>query len=358
MSRIKFVAATNNKNKLKEFTRILKPLNIEVLTASQCGGQGINPVEDGDTFEENAVIKATTFSKALGMPALADDSGLCVDALDGAPGVYSSRYSGEGDEANNALLLKNLEGVPMEKRTARFVCAICCAYPDGRYFTVRGECEGKIGFEPKGSNGFGYDPLFIMETGESFAEISGERKDLMSHRGKALKLLAKELENNREINPPEKLEEIKFILKDCDYKVYTAKDEGYNYLAEGCFCITAKSPSGVKLYVDLEEEITLTYDAWHGHYSPQEGEYREMLEDLTGILNNRLCAFSIFIDGKWRGSQLLQDSVKSKEEAMRYMNSFFHKKFISQMKQNGAEVRCVYWDDRLTNIIKFAPNEF
>lgn len=193
MEKVKFVAATNNKNKLKEFARILEPLNIEVLTASQCGGEGIDPVEDGETFEANAIIKAKAFAQALGIPALADDSGLCVDALNGAPGVYSARYSGEGDAANNALLLKNLEGVPMENRTARFVCAICCAYPDGRYFTVRGECEGKIGFEPKGSDGFGYDPLFFIETGESFAEISGERKDSMSHRGKALRLLAEKL---------------------------------------------------------------------------------------------------------------------------------------------------------------------
>ena len=199
MDKVKFVAATNNKNKLKEFARILEPLNIEVLTASQCGGEGIDPVEDGATFEANAIIKAKAFAEALGMPALADDSGLCVDALDGAPGVYSARYSGEGDAANNALLLKNLEGVPMEKRTARFVCAICCAYPDGRYFTVRGECEGRIGFEPKGSDGFGYDPLFFIETGESFAEISGERKDSMSHRGKALRLLAERLEENEKL---------------------------------------------------------------------------------------------------------------------------------------------------------------
>ncbi|MGN0474155.1 MAG: XTP/dITP diphosphatase [Acutalibacteraceae bacterium] len=199
MDNVKFVAATNNKNKLKEFARILEPLNIEVLTVSQCGGENIDPVEDGETFEANAIIKAKAFAEALGMPALADDSGLCVDALDGAPGVYSARYSGEGDAANNALLLKNLEGVPMEKRTARFVCAICCAYPDGRYFTVRGECEGKIGFEPKGSDGFGYDPLFFIETGESFAEISGARKDSMSHRGKALRLLAERLEENEKL---------------------------------------------------------------------------------------------------------------------------------------------------------------
>lgn len=193
METTKFVVATGNPHKLKEFARILEPLNIEILTPAQCGGEGIDPVEDGDTFEANAIIKATEFAKTLGIPALADDSGICIDALDGAPGVYSARYSGEGDDANNELVLKNLEGVPFEQRTARYVCVICCAYPDGTYFTVRGECEGKIGFEYRGENGFGYDPLFYIENGKTFAEISGEQKDAMSHRGKALRLLAEKL---------------------------------------------------------------------------------------------------------------------------------------------------------------------
>ena len=196
METTKFVVATGNPHKLKEFARILAPLNIEILTPAQCGGEGIDPVEDGDTFEANAIIKATEFAKALGIPALADDSGICIDALGGAPGVYSARYSGEGDDANNELVLKNLEGVPFEQRTARYVCVICCAYPDGSYFTVRGECEGKIGFEYRGENGFGYDPLFYIDNGKTFAEISGEEKDVMSHRGKALRLLAQRLEKD------------------------------------------------------------------------------------------------------------------------------------------------------------------
>ena len=125
-------------------------LFFEIVTPGACGGEDIDPVEDGDTFEANAIIKATEFAKALQMPALADDSGICVDALGGAPGVYSARYSGGSDDDNNEFLLKNLEGVSFEQRTARYVCVICCAYPDGSYFTVRGECEGRIGFEYRG----------------------------------------------------------------------------------------------------------------------------------------------------------------------------------------------------------------
>ena len=189
----KFVVATGNPHKLKEFARILEPLGIEILTPAQCGGEGIEPVEDGDTFEANAIIKATEFANKLGIPALADDSGICIDALGGAPGVYSARYSGGSDDDNNELVLKNLKGVPFEKRTARYACVICCAYPDGTYFTVQGECDGRIGFEYRGENGFGYDPLFYFENGKTFAEISGEEKDKLSHRGKALRLLADKL---------------------------------------------------------------------------------------------------------------------------------------------------------------------
>lgn len=193
-----FVVASHNQHKIREFARILAPLHIEIITPSQCGGEGIDPVEDGETFEANAIIKATAFAKTLQMPALADDSGICVDALGGAPGVYSARYSGGSDDDNNELLLKQLEGVPFEQRTARYVCVICCAYPDGSYFTVRGECEGRIGFDYRGENGFGYDPLFYFDSGKTFAEISGEEKDLLSHRGKALRELAKCLENKSE----------------------------------------------------------------------------------------------------------------------------------------------------------------
>ena len=187
-----FVVATHNLHKLKEFARILAPLHIEIVTPAQCGGEDIDPVEDGETFEDNAVIKATAFAKALGMPALADDSGICVDALGGAPGVYSARYSGGDDDDNNAFLLKNLEGVPFEKRTARYVCVICCARSDGGYFTVRGECEGRIGFEYRGENGFGYDPVFIPDEypDNTVAELDDETKNAISHRGKALRAMA------------------------------------------------------------------------------------------------------------------------------------------------------------------------
>lgn len=193
MEKRTFIAATGNKNKIKEFARILEPLNIEIVTAADLGRQAPEPEETGTTFEENAIIKAVEFAKVFGMPAIADDSGICVDALDGAPGVFSARYSGGDDDDNNALLMKSLEGVPYEKRGAHYACAICCAQPNGEYFTVYGECHGKIGFEYRGQNGFGYDPIFYIETGESFAEVSGERKDSMSHRGKALRLLADKL---------------------------------------------------------------------------------------------------------------------------------------------------------------------
>ena len=125
MSKTTFVVASHNQHKLREFARILEPLDIEIVTPSQCGGEGIEPVEDGDTFEANAVIKAVEFAKALNIPALADDSGICVDALGGAPGVYSARYSGGSDDDNNELMLRALEGVPFEKLPARYVCVIC-----------------------------------------------------------------------------------------------------------------------------------------------------------------------------------------------------------------------------------------
>ncbi len=131
----------------------------------------------------------------MNMPAIADDSGLCVDYLDGAPGIFSARFSGVhgDDEANNDLLLKKLEGVPFEKRTAYYVCAICCVFPDGREITVRGECHGNIGFERDGNEGFGYDPLFIVD-GRAFGRYTAEEKDKISHRGNALRALTHELE--------------------------------------------------------------------------------------------------------------------------------------------------------------------
>lgn len=190
-----FILATNNMKKLAEMQRILSPLGINVVTAKTLGITLEEVEEDGDTFEANARIKALAACKAVNMPAIADDSGLCVDYLDGAPGVFSARFSGEhgNDELNNDLLLEKLEGVPMEKRTAYYVCAICCIFPDGREITVRGECSGYIGFERDGSEGFGYDPLFLVD-GKAFGRYTADEKDKISHRGNALRQLTKELE--------------------------------------------------------------------------------------------------------------------------------------------------------------------
>ena len=189
----KFLMASHNKKKLAELTRILCPLGLEVISPADIDGGIPEPEENGKTFEENALIKARSACKMTGLPAVADDSGLCVDALDGAPGIYSARYAGTGnDEDNNSLLLKNLEGVPEEKRTARFVSCIACVFPDGREFTVRGTCEGKIGLSRQGNGGFGYDPLFITKQG-CFGPMSAEEKDSISHRHNAIVLFAEKL---------------------------------------------------------------------------------------------------------------------------------------------------------------------
>ena len=181
--------------KLAEMQRILSPLGINVVTAKMLGKEIPDVEENGTTFEENARIKAVSACEFMNMPAIADDSGLCVDYLDGAPGIFSARFSGGhgNDEENNDLLLEKLSGVPMEERTAYYVCAICCVFPGGKEITVRGECHGHIGFERDGSEGFGYDPLFIIN-GKAFGRYSAEEKDKISHRGNALRLLTKELE--------------------------------------------------------------------------------------------------------------------------------------------------------------------
>lgn len=190
-----FILATNNMKKLAEMQRILSPLGINVITAKMLGKQLEDVEEDGKTFEDNAKLKARAACKEMNMPAIADDSGLCVDYLDGAPGIFSARFAGEhgNDEKNNDLLLEKLDGVPLEKRTAHYVCAICCTFPDGREIVVRGECNGVIGFERDGHEGFGYDPLFLVD-GKAFGRYTAEEKDKISHRGNALRLLTKELE--------------------------------------------------------------------------------------------------------------------------------------------------------------------
>lgn len=190
-----YIIASHNVKKRDELDRILNPLGIRVLFAEEAGVELTDAEETGTTFEENAFIKAESGCRESGMPCVADDSGLTVDYLDGAPGVYSARYSGVhgDDEANNTKLLKALEGVPDEERGAAFVSAICCVFPDGRKITVRGECRGRIGYEPKGEGGFGYDPLFlpVEYNGElTMAQLTAEQKDAISHRGKASRALA------------------------------------------------------------------------------------------------------------------------------------------------------------------------
>lgn len=189
---MKILIATHNKHKLAEMSRILEPMGYEAVTDTDLGFVLTEAEENGTTFLENARIKAESGCKESGIPCIADDSGLCVDYLDGEPGVYSARYSGEhgDDKANNEKLLSKLSGVPDEKRTARFVCAICVSFPDGSEITAEGICEGRIGYEYRGNNGFGYDPLFMVGD-KSFAELSAEQKDAVSHRGNALKKLEK-----------------------------------------------------------------------------------------------------------------------------------------------------------------------
>lgn len=191
---MKIFIATKNQKKLRELERILIPMGFEVLSERDFTESFPDVEENGVTFEENALIKANAGLKNTGLITVADDSGICVDYLDGAPGVFSARYSGEhgDDESNNDKLLCELSGVELEKRTGRYVAAVACVFPDGRQFVVRGECEGKIGFERCGTGGFGYDPLFISELGP-MALLTPEQKDSISHRGKALKLFKEEL---------------------------------------------------------------------------------------------------------------------------------------------------------------------
>ena len=193
---IKLVFASNNEHKVREVRAILHACpafaSCEILSLKDIGFKD-EIIEDGKSYEENALIKARAVA-SLGYICFADDSGLSVDALDGAPGIYSARYTGVhgSDEDNNALLLKNLKDVSDDKRTARYVCAIACVCPDGEEFTVTECCEGMILREEKGSGGFGYDPLFyVKEYQKTLAEVSAEEKDAISHRGKALRLFAR-----------------------------------------------------------------------------------------------------------------------------------------------------------------------
>ena len=187
----KVIFATSNEGKMKEVRSSLEDLGMKVLSMKEAGLQ-VDVVEDGTTFEENAVIKATEIQKMCGEIVLADDSGLEIDYLNKEPGIYSARYMGEDTSyaIKNQNLIDRLEGVEDEKRTARFVCAIAAAFPDGTVEVTRGTIEGRIGYEEKGSNGFGYDPIFyVPEYGCTTAELSLEQKNEASHRGKALRLM-------------------------------------------------------------------------------------------------------------------------------------------------------------------------
>ena len=187
----KLIFATGNENKMKEIRMILADAGYEILSMKEAGIDA-DIVEDGTTFEENAIIKAKAICELCGCLVLADDSGLEIDYLNKEPGIYSARYMGEDTsyDLKNQNLISRLEGVPDEKRTARFVCAIAAAFPDGRIETRRGTIEGRIAYEPAGENGFGYDPIFyVPEFGKTTAELSPEEKNEVSHRGRALRMI-------------------------------------------------------------------------------------------------------------------------------------------------------------------------
>ena len=198
---MKAVLASKNQHKLAEISKIVAQFGMELVLQSELG-LDIDVDETGETFEEKSMLKARAVMEASGRPAIADDSGLMVDALDGAPGVYSARYGGSHDrtdEERYRYLLSNLENVPDEKRGAKFVSVITLLYPDGHAIVARGECPGTILHAPRGENGFGYDPVFFVTSeGKSMAELSPERKNEISHRARALQVLAARLEEEAE----------------------------------------------------------------------------------------------------------------------------------------------------------------
>lgn len=195
---IKMILASKNKHKLEEISEILKSFDIQLISMDEAGLGDLVIVEDGETFEENSMKKAVVVMEKTNTITIADDSGLEVDYLDGRPGVYSARFAGENatDKDNNEKLLKMLDSVSCDNRSGRFVSVISVAFPDGKSISVRGECEGVIGLEEKGSEGFGYDPLFIVpEYNKTFAQLGSDIKNKISHRAKALEKFRIELEN-------------------------------------------------------------------------------------------------------------------------------------------------------------------
>lgn len=191
------VAASRNRHKIEEIEAITKKFGMSIISRDEAGVPPVEIVEDGETFEENSFKKADEIMKLCGKITLADDSGLMVDYLGGAPGVYSARFAGEdgNDEKNNEKLLKLLDGVPAKERTAKFVSVITMVYPDGTVLSARGECPGRIITVPTGDGGFGYDPLFVPDGYEkTFAQLTPEEKNAISHRAAALTELDKLLE--------------------------------------------------------------------------------------------------------------------------------------------------------------------
>ena len=192
---MKFVLATHNPGKLKEMGDILARFGVEVVSPKDLGIT-VDVEETGTTFAENAMLKAKAICAAAKLPAIADDSGLCVDALNGGPGVYSARYGGEGldDKGRYMLLLNSMRGQPT--RAAHFACAIACAFPNGDELTAEGRCDGTIAFAPMGEGGFGYDPVFFVpHLKKTFAQLTAEEKNAISHRGKALEIFKEKLED-------------------------------------------------------------------------------------------------------------------------------------------------------------------
>lgn len=189
--RKRLIIASNNAGKIREFKELMSPYGFDVISMREAGFNE-EIVEDGDTFEENAHIKARAVFEATGVPTMADDSGLEIDFLNGAPGVYSARYAGEGadDKARCAKVLSEMHGVAKELREARFVCSIYFIYDEDDEYSVRGEVNGYIGDKPQGRNGFGYDPIFMVNDDESMAELSDEEKNKISHRAAAFQKLS------------------------------------------------------------------------------------------------------------------------------------------------------------------------
>lgn len=189
---MKYIIATNNQKKLIELERILSPLGINAVTAKQEGISLDDVEENGKTFKENSYIKASAACQKSGLPAIADDSGICVDALNGEPGIYSARFGGENatDTDKNELILKKLEGI--KDRGAHYTCAVTCVFPNGDIIQVEDYCYGEISQKPEGNGGFGYDPIFLYD-GVSFGNFTSEEKDKVSHRGKALRAFKQEL---------------------------------------------------------------------------------------------------------------------------------------------------------------------